>query len=106
MDLPSERGPPAATIIRGLETEQEKTTARDFRIKATHHIGEGSLREKALANIEAIRTLKQIETENRDATDAEKSVLVRYADGARCRARFVRIRRRTGNRQQTSSANS
>ncbi len=78
MDLPAGRGPPA-TIIRGLETEEEKTAARDFRISAANHIGEGSLREKALANIEAIRTLKLIETENRDATDAEKSILVRYA---------------------------
>jgi hypothetical protein len=40
---------------------------------------DSSLREKALADIEAIRTLKQIETENRDATDAEKSILVRCA---------------------------
>ena len=79
MGLPAERGPPAATIVRGLETEQEETPARDFRITAAHHIGEGSLREKALANIEAIRTLKLIETENRDATEAEKSILVRYA---------------------------
>jgi hypothetical protein len=78
MDLPTERGPPAATIVRGLETEKEETPARDFRITADHHIGEGSLREKALVNIDAIRTLKQIESENRDATDAEKSILVRY----------------------------
>ena len=69
----------AATIIRGLEPEQEKNPARDFRITASHRIGEGSLREKALANIEAIRTLKQIEAENRDATEAEKSILARYA---------------------------
>src|SRR5208282_4010932 len=79
MDLPPKRGPPAATIVRGLETEKEETPARDFRITTGHHIGEGSLREKALANIDAIRTLKLIETENRDATEAEKSVLVRYA---------------------------
>src|SRR5208282_1978237 len=69
MDLPAERGPPAATIVRGLETEKEETPARDFRITAAHHIGDGSLREKALANIDAIRTLKLIETENRDATE-------------------------------------
>ncbi|MGD1028523.1 hypothetical protein [Candidatus Binatus soli] len=79
MDLPAERGPPAATIVRGLETEKEETPARDFRITSAHHIGEGSLREKALANIDAIRTLKLIETENRDATEAGKSILVRYA---------------------------
>jgi hypothetical protein len=78
-DLPTERGPPAATIVRGLETEKEGTPARNLRITSAHHIGEGSLREKAFANIDAIRTLKQIETENRDATEAEKSILVRYA---------------------------
>ncbi len=79
MDLPTERGPPAATIVRGLETEKEETPARDFRIASAHHIGEGSLREKVLANIEAIRTLKLVETENRDATEAGKSILVRNA---------------------------
>lgn len=78
MDLRSERGPPA-TIVHGLETEQEEAPARDFRITASHHIGEGGLREKAHGNIEAIRTLKLIETENRDATEAEKAILVRYA---------------------------
>lgn len=78
MGASSERGPPA-TIVRGLETEQEETPARDFRITASHHIGEGGLREKAHGNVEAIRTLKLIETENRDATEAEKAILVRYA---------------------------
>jgi N12 class adenine-specific DNA methylase len=79
MGLPSERGPPAAAIVRGLDTQEEEAPARDFRINAAHHIGEGTLREKALANLEAIRTLKLIEAENRDATDAEKAILVRYA---------------------------
>jgi len=72
-----ERGPPA-TIVRGLETEEEKAPARDFRITNAHHIGEGSLREKALTNIDAIRILKEIESENRDATQAEQAVLARY----------------------------
>ena len=58
---------------------KKRHPARDFRITAAHRIGEGSLREKALANIEAIRTLKQIEAENRDATEAEKAILARYA---------------------------
>ena len=77
MGIPPERGPPA-TIVRGFEPEQDPP-ARDFRITASHRIGEGSLREKALANIEAIRALKQIEAENRDATEAEKPILARYA---------------------------
>ena len=37
------------------------------------------MHEKARDNIAAIRTLKQLESENRDATDAEKAVLARYA---------------------------
>jgi hypothetical protein len=37
------------------------------------------LREKARANLEAIRTLKQLEAEDRDATDFEKAVLARYS---------------------------
>jgi hypothetical protein len=78
MGIRPERGPPA-TIVRGFEAEPEENPARDFRIAASHRIGEGSLREKALANIEASRALKQIEAENRDATEAEKPILARYA---------------------------
>ena len=37
------------------------------------------MHEKARANIAAIRSLKQLEAENRDATDEEKAVLARYA---------------------------
>jgi N12 class adenine-specific DNA methylase len=37
------------------------------------------LHEKASANIAAIRLLKTLEEENREATDEEKAVLVRYA---------------------------
>jgi len=52
-------------------------------LPADHQISRGGRRtcrpEKALANIDAIPTLKQIETENRDSTEAEKSILVRYA---------------------------
>jgi hypothetical protein len=78
MGLPPERGPPAATIVHELEDVAEETPSRDFRITESHRIGEGSLREKALANILAIRTLKQIEAENRAATEAEKTQLARY----------------------------
>jgi hypothetical protein len=58
---------------------KKKTPARDSRINSKRPHRRGSLREKTLANIDAIRTLKLIETKNRDATEAEKSVLVRYA---------------------------
>jgi len=51
----------------------------DFRITVAHRIGEGSLREKALANLGAIRALKTIEQEQRAATPEEQATLVRYS---------------------------
>ncbi len=61
------------------EPEPERTPSRDFRITEEHHVGSGGLHEKAKDNIAAIRLLKTIEEENRDATNEEKAVLVRYA---------------------------
>src|SRR5579875_2007417 len=61
------------------DPEAEREPSRDFRIKPEHGIGTGSLRQKAQANIEAIRLLKTLEAEGREATDEEKAVLVRYA---------------------------
>lgn len=52
--------------------------SRDFRITEAHRIGVGGAHEKAKANIEAIRLLKQLETEDRDASDPEKAILARY----------------------------
>src|SRR5208282_3882534 len=43
-----------------------------------HGIGQGGLHEKAQGNIAAIRLLKTLEAENRDATNDEKAVLARY----------------------------
>src|SRR6266699_4752743 len=53
--------------------------SRDFRITDGHQIGAGGLHEKARANLAAIRLLKGIEAEHRDATEEDKAVLVRYA---------------------------
>jgi N12 class adenine-specific DNA methylase len=61
------------------EPELEAQPSRDFRIDASHRIGQGGLHEKARDNIAAIRLLKTLESENRDATDDEKAVLARYA---------------------------
>ena len=52
--------------------------SRDFRIADEHRIGHGSLADKARDNVAAIRTLKAIEAEDRDATEDEKTVLARY----------------------------
>jgi N12 class adenine-specific DNA methylase len=59
--------------------EEPERPSRDFRITDAHQIGQGSLQQKARDNIAAIRTLKKLETEDREATDAEKAALARYA---------------------------
>jgi N12 class adenine-specific DNA methylase len=61
-----------------FELEPEEKPSRDFRISDARRIGQGGLHEKARDNIAAIRLLKQLETEDRDATDEEKAVLARY----------------------------
>lgn len=61
------------------ESEPEPPLSHDFRIRSEHGVGEGGLRQKAQANIEAIRLLKTLEAENREATDDEKAILVKYA---------------------------
>jgi N12 class adenine-specific DNA methylase len=76
MGVPSGGRPPA--FIREPDPEPEPAPSRDFRIEDSHRIGAGSLREKAFDNIEAIRSLKRIEAENRAAGAAEKALLARY----------------------------
>ena len=62
------------------EPEPKRQPSRDFRITEEHHVGLGGLHEKANANIAAIRLLKKLEEEgNREATDEEKAVFVKYA---------------------------
>jgi N12 class adenine-specific DNA methylase len=76
----SDAGVPAArrdSIVIDAEPEQKRS--RDFRITSDHRIGQGSLHHKARDNIAAIRTLKTLEAENRDATNDEKTALARYA---------------------------
>ena len=72
------RGRSAPTLVRSSNPRHEPTLARDLRITAAHAIGEGSLKQKTLANLAAIRALKTRETENRAAAAEEKSVLVKY----------------------------
>jgi N12 class adenine-specific DNA methylase len=67
--------PPAERVF---DIEPEERPSRDFRITGAHRIGQGSLHEKSRNNIAAIRLLKTLEAENRDATDDEKPVLARY----------------------------
>jgi hypothetical protein len=78
MGIPSGRGGSAPTVVRSSEPRPVSTLARDLRITAADAIGEGSLKQKAQANLAAIRTLKAIEAEASPATPEEKSVLVKY----------------------------
>ena len=68
---------------RVLDIEPEEKPSRDFRITDAHRIGQGGLHEKARDNIAAIRLLKTLEAENRDATDDEKPILPAMWAGAR-----------------------
>jgi hypothetical protein len=52
------------------------SSPRDFRITDAHAVGVGSLREKATANLAAIRTLQAIEAAQRPATPDEQAILV------------------------------
>ena len=69
--------PPSRRIL--LDGEPERHPSRDFRITEAHRIGQGGLHEKARDNIAAIRLLKTLEAEAREATQEEKAVLARYA---------------------------
>ena len=53
------------------------TNGRNYRI-TDDHIGEGAPLERFQHNLDAIRTLKTVESENRTATAEEQSVLVQY----------------------------
>ncbi|MDR3423968.1 MAG: hypothetical protein P4M13_02660, partial [Alphaproteobacteria bacterium] len=60
------------------EESEPVKPSRDYRITAESRVGEGSLREKAQLNLDAIQLLKVIEREDRRATEQEKHVLARY----------------------------
>ena len=73
------REPPAAVLSEEIGPEPEPAPSRDFRITEAHGIGQGGLKEKARDNIAAIRTLKLVEAEGREATEPEKAQLARYS---------------------------
>src|ERR1700758_1162930 len=73
------RGRPTPVVIRSGDARSAPALARDLRITAAHAIGEGSLKQKAQANLTAVRILKTIESENRTPTSEEQSALVKYS---------------------------
>ena len=72
------RGGSAPVVVRSGDPRSTPAVAHDLRITSAHGIGEGGLKQKAQANLAAIRTLKTIEAENRPATPEEKAALVKY----------------------------
>jgi N12 class adenine-specific DNA methylase len=58
--------------------QPEAQRPRNFVITPDFPLGEGGAKSKAAANLEAVRTLKKIEAENRAATPEEQAVLARY----------------------------
>jgi N12 class adenine-specific DNA methylase len=88
--LPADRGPPLAPALFDSEPVTQEIPSRDFRITDAHRIGQGSLHQKARDNIAAIRTLKKVEDESREATDEEKAILARYVGWGALSAAFDR----------------
>jgi N12 class adenine-specific DNA methylase len=76
--VPADRGPPVTRVLFDADPAAHEKPSRDFRITDAHRIGQGGLHEKARDNLAAIKTLKLLEAENRDASDAEKAILARY----------------------------
>lgn len=61
--------------------------AENFRI-LDDNLGKGGAKEKFWRNIKAIATLKQIESENRNATPEEQHILSQYCRLGRACGRF------------------
>jgi hypothetical protein len=72
----ADKGKPSAERV--LDIQPEGRPSRDFRITSALRIGQGTLHEKARDNIAAIRLLKILEAENREASDDEKAILSLY----------------------------
>ena len=71
--------PEPSVSLAFAEEEEPAKPSRDYRITKESLVGEGSLREKAQRNIEAIELLKSIELAGRSATNDEKHILARYS---------------------------
>ena len=77
MDGKVQTFPDAAALDEALNAEPAPEPAGNFRI-TDDHLGEGGAKQKYARNIEAIRTLFQLEEEHRGATAEEQQVLSQY----------------------------
>ena len=79
-------GPSAAVLVDGEPANPDPTpqepepprNQRNYRITDADQVGLGSLKQKWRHNLAAIALLKQLEAEQRQPSDEEKRVLVRY----------------------------
>ena len=69
--------PDAAALDEALNAEPAPEPAGNFHI-TDDHLGEGGAKQKYARNIAAIRTLFQLEQENRGATAEEQQILSQY----------------------------
>ena len=69
--------PDAAAADKALNAEAVPEAAGNFHI-TDDHLGEGGAKQKYARNVEAIRTLFQLEQEHRGATAEEQQVLSQY----------------------------
>ena len=69
--------PDAAAADKALNAEPVPEAAGNFHI-TDDHLGEGGAKQKYARNVEAIRTLFQLEQEHRGATAEEQQVLSQY----------------------------
>ena len=60
-----------------VQAIEQATKAKNFRI-TDEHLGEGGPKQKYQRNVQAVQTLKQIEAENRTATQEEQEILTQY----------------------------
>ncbi len=72
--------PAAEDDLAGMEAGvlDAQPTGNDYHIADSDEIGKGSPKAKARANIEAIKLVKKLEEENRQATPQEQAVLVKF----------------------------
>lgn len=76
--VPAEREGRAESRREPGQLTRPGQSGLDYRITPEDHIGEGSPRQKFNNNVSAIKSLRTIESEGRNATAAEQQALVKY----------------------------
>ncbi len=71
-------GPNGSSQESSPRSTEAPTEGRNYKITPSDNIGEGGLTQKHKDNISAIKLVKQIESENRQATPEEQKQLVKY----------------------------